>query len=77
MRRAAAFVGAYIGLLVAAVTNNAGNAAQVAQDWAKLQAGSIARVTYPIRAGPFAGQSVRIAAKGVEWTPVDINIRGE
>ncbi len=59
----------YIGLLVAAVTANEGDAVQVAADWAALQAGSLAFVEYVLPAGSFVGQSVRIGVKGAEWTP--------
>lgn len=59
----------YIGMLVASLTNNAGNAEQVAQDWQELQNGVLVSVEYTIPTGAFAGESVRIAQKGAEWTP--------
>lgn len=64
----------YIGLLVAQMTANEGDAAQVAADWAALQAGTVEFVEYVLPAGPFAGQSVRIGTKGAEWTPVGLEI---
>lgn len=62
----------YIGLLVAAVTANEGDAAQVAADWQALQAGTVEGLEYVFPAGPFVGQSVRIGQKGAEWTQGDM-----
>jgi hypothetical protein len=62
----------YIGLLVAAVTANEGDAAQVAADWQALQAGTVEGLEYVFPAGPFTGQSVRIGVKGNEWTQGDM-----
>lgn len=59
----------YIGLLVAQLTANEGDAEQVAADWIALQSGVLVSVEYVIPAGAFAGELVRIAKKGGEWTP--------
>lgn len=59
----------YLAGLVAAVTDDQGNAEQVAADWAALNAGEIASAEYTIPAGDFTGVVVVQGSKGAEWTP--------
>lgn len=65
-------VASYLAILVASVAGEGADVEQVAADWIALKMGVIESASYTIDEGTFAGVVVRIAVKGVEWTPVEV-----
>ena len=64
-------VASYLAILVASVAGEGADVEKVAADWIALKMGVIESASYTIDEGVFAAESVRIAVKSVEWTPLE------